>query len=151
MHNATGGFPPELATPGLQGLYLSKANLSGPLPGLANMTSLREAILDGNRFTGVSFRKRNGIHPVVWLPQTMPLLSLGLSLTHVWMLASQLAAFIVNVLHHVLLCCCIHAGTLPGTLAPTLQRLSLAGNQVGENLPPQVSCHQQPAVCNCLG
>jgi hypothetical protein len=59
MHNATGGFPPELATPGLQGLYLSKANLSGPLPGLANMTSLREAILDGNRFTGVSFRKRN--------------------------------------------------------------------------------------------
>jgi hypothetical protein len=52
---AAGGFPPELATPGLQGLYLSKANLTGPLPALANMSSLREALLDGNRFAGAPF------------------------------------------------------------------------------------------------
>lgn len=88
LHCIAGGFPPELATAQMEGLYLSKANLSkAALPALANMTNLREAMLDGNRFTG----------------------------------------------------------TLPASLPGTVQKLSLAGNQLQGSLPAGVSC-QQPAT-----
>lgn len=137
---ATGSVPLEIAGMSqLESLQLSKANLSGPLPTLSSMPSLREAILDGNNFTGS-------------VPNTIPSTLEQLVLSGNRLTGSVPAMVTVSsgtsVLRKLDLADNNLQGTLPADLGlhPLLASIRLQGNSLNGSLPVGVSnqSEQQP-------